>query len=71
MESPCRPLHRSRSYGRWSRRQFSEFTSVLQRCGADIACQTVLILKYIIPDYTGYIYYGIANVGMNAGVMIS
>jgi hypothetical protein len=33
--------------------------------------QTVLILKYIIPDYTGYIYYGGANVGMNGGIMIS
>lgn len=33
--------------------------------------QTVLILKYIIPQYDGYIYYGGANVGMNAGVMLS
>lgn len=33
--------------------------------------QTVLILKYIIPDYVGYFYYGGANVGMNAGIMIS
>ena len=33
--------------------------------------QTVLILKYIIPDYEGFIYYGGANVGMNAGVMLS
>lgn len=31
----------------------------------------MLILKYIIPDYTGYIYYGGANVGMNGGIMIS
>ena len=29
------------------------------------------LLKYIIPDYQGYIYYGGANVGMNAGIMIS
>ena len=33
--------------------------------------QTVLILKYIIPEYSGYIYYGVANVGMNAGIMLS
>jgi hypothetical protein len=33
--------------------------------------QTVLILKYIIPDYTGYLWYGIANVGMNGGIMLS
>jgi hypothetical protein len=33
--------------------------------------QTVLILKYIIPQYDGYIYYGGATVGMNAGIMIS
>ena len=33
--------------------------------------KTVLILKYIIPQYDGYIYYGGANVGMNAGIMIS
>jgi hypothetical protein len=33
--------------------------------------QTVLILKYIIPDYTGYLYYGGANVAMNGGIMIS
>ena len=31
----------------------------------------MLILKYIIPQYDGYIYYGGANVGMNAGIMIS
>jgi hypothetical protein len=36
-----------------------------------LTTQTVLILKYIIPDYTGYIYYGGANVGMNGGIMIS
>jgi hypothetical protein len=33
--------------------------------------QTVLILKYILNDYAGYIYYGAANVGMNAGIMIA
>jgi hypothetical protein len=33
--------------------------------------QTVLILKYILNDYQGYVYYGAANVGMNAGVMIA
>lgn len=33
--------------------------------------QTVLILKYIIPVFVGYFYYGGANVGMNAGIMIS
>jgi hypothetical protein len=38
---------------------------------AMLTSQTVLILKYIIPDYTGYIYYGGANVGMNFGVMLS
>jgi hypothetical protein len=31
--------------------------------------QTVLILKYVVPGYDEYIYYGGANVGMNAGVM--
>ncbi len=32
--------------------------------------QTVLILKYVVPGYDKYIYYGGANVGMNAGVML-
>jgi hypothetical protein len=36
--------------------------------------KTVLILKYIIPDYTDYanfMWYGIANVAMNGGIMLS
>ena len=37
----------------------------------ELTSQTVLILKYIIPDYTGYLYYGGANVAMNGGIMIS
>lgn len=43
----------------------------LQTRQADLPPQTVLILKYIVPDYTQYIYYGAANVGMNAGIMVS
>ena len=30
----------------------------------------MLILKYIIPGFTEYTYYGGANVGMNGGVML-
>lgn len=33
------------------------------------ARQTVLILKYVVPGYDQYVYYGGANVAMNAGVM--
>lgn len=36
-----------------------------------VELQCVLILKYIVPDYTGYTYYGAANVATNAGIMIS
>lgn len=32
--------------------------------------KTVLILKYMIPGYNEYAYYGGANVGMNGGVML-
>ncbi|WWD15653.1 hypothetical protein CI109_100075 [Kwoniella shandongensis] len=47
------------------------FIGVALMAGGLAGSLTVLILKYIIPDYTGYIYYGGANVAMNAGVMIS
>jgi hypothetical protein len=32
--------------------------------------KTVLILKYMIPGYNEYAYYGGANVGMNGGFML-
>jgi hypothetical protein len=32
--------------------------------------QTVLILKYLVPGYDQYAYYGGANVGMNGGLML-
>ena len=32
--------------------------------------QTVLILKYLVPGYNAYAYYGAANVGMNGGLML-
>ncbi|GFZ46417.1 hypothetical protein JCM24511_04664 [Saitozyma sp. JCM 24511] len=47
------------------------FIGVALMAGGLAGSLTVLILKYIIPDYTGYIYYGGANVGMNGGIMIS
>ncbi|ORX39622.1 hypothetical protein BD324DRAFT_614365 [Kockovaella imperatae] len=47
------------------------FIGVAFMAGGLAGSLTVLILKYIIPDYIGYIYYGGANVGMNAGIMLS
>ncbi|ORY32086.1 hypothetical protein BCR39DRAFT_524110 [Naematelia encephala] len=47
------------------------FLGVALMAGGLAGSLTVLILKYIIPDYTGYIYYGGANVAMNGGIMIS
>jgi hypothetical protein len=32
--------------------------------------QTLLILKYLVPGYNAYAYYGAANVGMNGGLML-
>ncbi|KAK1924615.1 hypothetical protein DB88DRAFT_472006 [Papiliotrema laurentii] len=47
------------------------FIGVALMAGGLAGSLTVLILKYIIPDYTGYLWYGIANVGMNGGIMLS
>ncbi|KAL1407421.1 Vacuolar protein sorting-associated protein 68 [Vanrija albida] len=47
------------------------FLGVALMAGGLAGSLTVLILKYIVPNYTDYIYYGIANVGMNAGIMLS
>ncbi|WVQ77956.1 hypothetical protein IAT38_000036 [Cryptococcus sp. DSM 104549] len=47
------------------------FIGVALMAGGLAGSLTVLILKYIIPDYVGYIYYGGANVATNAGIMIS
>jgi hypothetical protein len=49
----------------------SRFQSWWKYWTHELTLQTVLILKYIIPDYTGYLYYGGANVAMNGGIMIS
>jgi hypothetical protein len=49
----------------------SRFQSWWRYWTHELTSQTVLILKYIIPDYTGYLYYGGANVAMNGGIMIS
>ena len=35
-----------------------------------VSVQTVLILKYLVPGYNAYAYYGAANVGMNGGLML-
>ncbi|KAL7422085.1 Vacuolar protein sorting-associated protein 68 [Cryptotrichosporon argae] len=47
------------------------FVGVALMAGGLAGSLTVLILKYIIPDYTGYIYYGGANVGTNSGIMLA
>ncbi|KAI9638468.1 uncharacterized protein MKK02DRAFT_36185 [Dioszegia hungarica] len=47
------------------------FLGVALLAGGLAGSLTVLILKYIIPEYNGYLYYGIANVGMNGGIMLS
>lgn len=47
------------------------FIGVALMAGGLAGSLTVLILKYVVPGYDKYIYYGGANVGMNAGVMLS
>ncbi|EIW70263.1 hypothetical protein M231_02769 [Tremella mesenterica] len=47
------------------------FVGVALMAGGLAGSLTVLILKYIVPDFTGYTYYGWANVGMNGGIMLS
>ncbi|AFR93008.1 hypothetical protein J008_00881 [Cryptococcus neoformans] len=47
------------------------FIGVALMAGGLAGSLCVLILKYIVPDYTGYTYYGAANVATNAGIMIS
>ncbi|RSH82726.1 uncharacterized protein EHS24_007720 [Apiotrichum porosum] len=47
------------------------FIGVALMAGGLAGSLTVLILKYIVNGYTEYIYYGAANVGMNAGIMLS
>ncbi|KAK4683684.1 hypothetical protein P7C73_g6546, partial [Tremellales sp. Uapishka_1] len=47
------------------------FVGVALMAGGLAGSLTVLILKYIIPDFAGYLWYGGANVAMNGGVMVS
>ncbi|RSH83302.1 uncharacterized protein EHS24_006977 [Apiotrichum porosum] len=47
------------------------FIGVALMAGGLAGSLTVLILKYIVPDFTSFLYYGGANVGMNAGIMMS
>jgi len=47
------------------------FIGVALMAGGLAGSLTVLILKYVVPEHDQYIYYGGANVGMNAGVLFS
>ncbi|WVN88954.1 uncharacterized protein L203_104169 [Cryptococcus depauperatus CBS 7841] len=47
------------------------FIGVAMMAGGLAGSLCVLILKYMAPEYTGYIYYGGANVATNVGIMIS
>ncbi|WWD01744.1 hypothetical protein V866_008690 [Kwoniella sp. B9012] len=47
------------------------FIGVALMAGGLAGSLTVLILKYIITEYTDYVYYGIMNVAMNGGIMLS
>ncbi|TYJ51451.1 hypothetical protein B9479_007974 [Cryptococcus floricola] len=47
------------------------FIGVAMMAGGLAGSLCVLILKYIIPDFSGYLWYGGANVACNTGIMIS
>ncbi|GHJ84377.1 hypothetical protein NliqN6_0779 [Naganishia liquefaciens] len=47
------------------------FIGVALMAGGLAGSLTVLILKYMIPGYNDFAYYGGANVGMNGGLMLS
>ncbi|KAH8088031.1 hypothetical protein HD553DRAFT_307144 [Filobasidium floriforme] len=47
------------------------FIGVALLAGGFAGSLTVLILKYLVPGYNAYAYYGAANVGMNGGLMLS